>query len=485
MTPVAPDASVPSIAQALLDPEIWALIATINAALALLAAGLASVHALLTKRDSRAAWGWIATCWLFPLAGPTLYYLFGINRLQPQPLPNAPTAPGLDPLAITPVCERSMAEQVRVGQRLTGLLPVPGNRIDVLHNGEEAYPAMLRAIADARCSIRVCTYIFKVGASADRFIAALATAQARGVDVLVLVDGMAELLFAGRIRQRLRKLNVPTARFLKPGLFPPMLRLNTRIHRKLLIIDDRVAFTGGMNIRDRQMLKPPRPDSTSDLHFRLSGPVVAPLAAIFARDWQFTTGEALPDAVPAEAAGGSACRPVTTGPNEDLEKLTVLLIAAIGSAHRRVLIMTPYFIPTLSLLAVLEAAALRGVAVDIVLPARSDQRYVDRASRRFQQALLLRGAAIWLQPAPFAHGKLFIVDDHYLLLGSANLDQRSLRLNFELVVEVFDPAVVAQLALHVVDIRRRSLRVDAAELRARSLPTRLLDGLCWLFSPYL
>lgn len=465
----------------LLDPGIWAVLAAINGFIAAVTAVAASAHALLTKRDSRAAWGWIAACWLFPLVGPTFYYLFGINRLQRL----AVLPPIFDAGPTLAVSNAPLPELVRVGQRLTGLNPTGGNQIDLLHNGEEAYPAMLRAIADARVSIRLCTYIFQAGTAADRFIAALASAQARGVDVLVLVDGMSELFFAGHILQRLRKLQVPVARFLRPSLFPPTLRLNTRIHRKLLIVDDQIAFIGGMNIRDEQMLKPRRPASTSDLHFRLRGPVVAPLTAVFARDWLFTTGEQLPAAIEAPAAGDSACRPVTTGPNEDLEKLTLLLIAAIGSAHRRVLIMTPYFIPSLSLLAALECAALRGVAVDIVLPARSNQRYVDRASRRFQHMLLQRGVAIWLQPAPFAHAKLFIVDDQYLQIGSANLDQRSLRLNFELVIEVFDPVVVARLASHVIEIRRASRSVELKQLQALSLPTRLVDAVCWLFSPYL
>jgi cardiolipin synthase len=264
-----------------------------------------------------------------------------------------------------------------------------------------------------------------------------------------------------------------------------MLNIDLRNHRKLLIVDRRLAFTGGMNIRDCQRLFPPGPHSTADLHFRVEGAVVEQLEAVFINDWHFSTGESLPACGPVPAAGHSVCRVIADGPNQEVEILVMILLGALAAAHRRVLIMTPYFIPGAALLAGLQSAALRGVVVDVVLPARSNQRYVDWASRKFLEQLLKCGVRIWLRPAPFAHSKLFVIDDDYAQVGSANLDQRSLRLNFELILELYDPAVVALLAIHHDEVRGGCKPLGSDALAARPVTERLRDGICWLFSPYL
>lgn len=454
----------------------------------------AASHALLHKRDPRSAWGWIAACWLFPVAGAFLYYIFGINRLQARarrllgapPKPDIPagdtSAPLLSVAGVDPV---ELRELVRLGSAMTGLPLSFGNQIEILHNGDEAYPAMLQAIATAQESIYLCTYIFETGEIGNRFIEALARAHKRGVKVRVLVDGMSEVFFASATRRRLLELGVPAERFLPPRLFPPMLHLNLRNHRKVLIVDGNVAFTGGMNIRDVHMLHPLTQESTSDLHFRVIGPVIEQLEMCFLDDWHFAANEMMPRSEVQSAGGQSTCRVITNGPNEDLDKLAMMLIGALANAHRRVLIMTPYFIPSEALVAALQSAALRGVEVHIMLPLRSDQRYVDWASRKFLEQLLHRGVHVWLRPRPFAHAKLFLVDGYYAQIGSANMDQRSLRLNFELVLEVFDRVLGEKLTRHFDEVRAVSTPLKAADLAERSLVERLRDGVCWLFSPYL
>ena len=147
--------------------------------------------------------------------------------------------------------------------------------------------------------------------------------------------------------------------------------------------------------------------------------------------------------------------------------------------------MTPYFLPPRGLAAQLQTAALRGVEVDVILPERSNLPYVDRATRHMLWELLERGVAVHLQPPPFAHTKLLVIDDEYALVGSANLDPRSLRLNFELDVEIFDAETVSALRAHCSAVRGRSRRLTLADVDGRPLPTRLLDGVAWLFSPYL
>ncbi len=475
----------------LADHEVLRLMLLALYALTALAA---ASHALLHKRDPRSAWGWIATCWLFPLAGACLYYLFGINRLQqrakrllgsPAPLGKPVKQPTERCLAVVGADPVELRELVRIGAAMTGLPLAFGNRIEMLHNGEQAYPQMLKAIAEAGQTIDLCTYIFEGGTVGDQFVQALVAARARGVEVRVLLDGMSQLLFAGPVRRRLDAAGVPVALFLPPRWFPPMLHMNLRNHRKLMLVDSRLAFTGGMNIRDCHLQQPLTPATTTDLHFGLAGPIVQQLAQCFADDWQFATGEELIRNQTSASCGESACRVITDGPNEDLDKLVMILTGALANAHHRVLILTPYFIPNPALMAALQAAALRGVEVHLLLPAQSDQRYVDWAARPYIEQLLRYQVKVWLQPAPFAHTKLFVVDGYYAQIGSANLDHRSLRLNFELVVEVFDRMLVEQLAAHAESARARSAPLELAAMQARGLPVRLRDSLCWLFSPYL
>jgi cardiolipin synthase len=265
----------------------------------------------------------------------------------------------------------------------------------------------------------------------------------------------------------------------------PVFSLNLRNHRKLLIVDGETGFVGGMNIGGREVGKAHH-RRMADLHFRVAGPAVSQLAECFAADWQFAASETLAAPPVAQAAAGDCvCRVITEGPDEDSDKLLFVILGAIAVAHRQVLIMTPYFIPPPELTAALQTAAMRGVDVCLVLPARSNLRYVDWATRRWLPPLLERGIQIYLQPPPFSHTKLLVIDGSYAQIGSANIDPRSLRLNFEIAVEVYDHTVCAQLANYVLSARDHAVRLSAEDLPELPLAGRLRDSLFWLLSPYL
>jgi cardiolipin synthase len=224
----------------------------------------------------------------------------------------------------------------------------------------------------------------------------------------------------------------------------------------------------------------------ADLHFRLMGPVVTQIERVFLTDWGFVTGEHRTWNSPSVAkAGGALCRTVVDGPNEDLEKLTTILIGAVSLARRRILIMTPYFLPSRELIAALQAAALRGVEVVVILPARSNLPFVDWATRNMLWELLRWNVRVYYQPPPFAHTKLFLVDNHYVLIGSANIDPRSLRLNFELTVEVYEQTLSERLSTYIEAIQAQSREVSLQDMDGRPLPIRVRDALVWLLSPYL
>ena len=462
------------------------IVQTAIATLGFAAAATAAIHAVLYKRRPQSAFGWIALCFSLPFAGALLYYLFGINRvrmrarklLQRLPEPLCPTEfLGAPPPMLAPLA--------RLGEAVTGWPLTAGNRIDVLNNAADTFNAMIAAIDGAQEYVHFATYIFDGGPVGKRFASALAAAAARGIDVRVLLDGVGELYSWPPVRHLLRGTGVKFERFLPPRLFPPSVSINLRNHRKSLIVDGVVAFTGGVNIRDRY-LEGAAERRIVDLHCRVAGPVVAQIETVFLRDWQFATqGPAELPGPPSMPAGATLCRAVTDGPDTDLDRLTALYIGAIGQARRRIAIMTPYFVPPRELITPLQAAALEGVDVAVILPARNNLWFIHAATRHMLWELLDRGVNVYYQPAPFVHSKLFYVDDHYAQIGSANLDARSLRLNFEMNLEIYDRDVVTELAQHFERIRGRSHAVTLADVDGRSFGTKVLDGGAWLFSPYL
>jgi cardiolipin synthase len=455
----------------------------------------AAVHALLTRETPSGAFGWIGVSLLFPPVGPLLYYMFGVNRVRVRArrLDRA-SRHGLG--ARRTGADAALRDYHRfIGRRRRGLAAagdrlsvwpvVPGNQIRVLSNGDKAYPPMLEAIDNARRFVYLTTYILETNRVGRRFIQALAAAADRGVDVRVLIDGLGEYYAwpGKRPVALLTSYGVTAARFLPPRLWPPSLRINLRNHRKILVTDGGVAFTGGMNIGDRHFVDGTR--GVADMHFRLAGPIVRQLEAVFLSDWAFATGhQSAISARDLPEVGQAACRTVENGPTRDIERLSTLLQTAVSSASKRVLIVTPYFLPGPALVGALQAAALRGLEVSIVLPGRNNLPFVAWAMRHGLLDLLERGVKVYYGPPPFAHTKLFIIDDDYALIGSPNIDPRSLQLNFELAVEIFDTETVWTLASHVGKTINHSTPITARELASRRWPARLRDSFFWLFSPY-
>jgi len=450
-----------------------------------LIATIAAGHALLHKRDPTAAAGWMALCLLFPIAGPILYLMLGFNRIQMRARrlgTRRGPATGSDPADLD--VPAAFAVQARISHAVTGLDITGGNAVTPLRDGEEAYPAMLEAIEGARHHVFLGTYIFESDQAGKAFAEALRRAYERGVDVRVLLDGAGEWYSWPPIRRRLTRAGVRVARFLPPQLLPPRLLLNLRNHSKILVVDGHTGFTGGMNIGYRHYASQ---DGVRDIHFRFGGPVVEQMEAVFLQDWDFTTGD-ISDHPPtggARNAGSALCRTVVDGPNEDLGRLTMILVGAAAAAQHRLVIVTPYFLPPRDLIGALQAAAVRGTQVDIVLPAHNNLPVVYWATQNMLWELVEWGVNVYHREGQFAHSKLFLVDNQYSQVGSANMDPRSLRLNFELTVEVYDPELTAHLTEEVDTIIAGSRRVTLAELNNRSLPVRLRDAFCWLFMPYL
>ena len=480
--------------------DFWSLSVFISAVHILLAM-IVGAHIVLTKPDVRAAIGWVGLVILAPVIGSVLYALLGINRLRreagrrrrgrPHLWLAPPDAFLLPKHKVTlpdnlPAAERPLA---MLAGSLTNTPLLAGNAVDLLVNGDEAYPAMIAAIDRATRSVALTTYIFDRGQVADQFIEALAQAVQRGVTVRVLIDGVGARYSHPPIVRALRARGVRVARFLPTTLLPwrnPY--LNLRNHRKLLVVDGEIGFCGGLNIRDSCVIASKPATPVLDLHFRFRGPVVGQIMAALAFDWTFTTQEKLagPDWFPTlVTAGAVLARGIPDGPDEDYETLLITILGALSQATRSVRIVTPYFLPDPTLIDALRVAALRGIQVDVLLPAQGNLRFVQWAATAQLSQIVRWGCQVHLTPPPFDHSKLFLVDGAWALVGSANWDPRSLRLNFEYAVECYSREFVSRLD-NVFEAKLATARLLTLEhLDRRSLPVKLRDGIVRLAQPYL
>ena len=465
-----------------------------------------SAHAILTKRDTRSTIGWVGLIWFSPVFGAVAYTLLGVNRIRSRAnrlragtarveheIEGAAAGPDRLAAAIGPP-ESPLRSLAVLVEKVTQRPLTDGNSIEPLEGGDAAYPAMLAAIGSARRSIGLASYIFDNDPTGRMFVDALAAAVRRGVAVRVLVDGIGATYSRPAITGLLAEAGVPVALFLPTGVpfyFP---YANLRNHRKILVVDGEVGFTGGLNIRDGCYLAHAPKHPVRDMHFRLRGPVVAQLLEVFAEDWQFAAGESLDGEEGDEAAwsphlapaGTMPARGIRFGPDDpDVGRIRLVIVAALAAAQKSVRIMTPYFLPDAAVCQALDVAAMRGVVVDIVIPGKNNLSLVGWATTSMLWQVLGRGCHVWLSPPPFDHTKLLVVDDAWAMFGSGNWDERSLRLNFEFNVETYDRELCATLGRHVAGVIARSRSITLDEVDGRSLPVRLRDGIARLFSPYL
>ncbi|MFT8715673.1 cardiolipin synthase [Gluconobacter potus] len=450
---------------------------------------LVTVHALVHKRDTASCTGWIGICWIAPLLGTVLYLMFGINRVRrrAQKMVNRHLWEGRDPLAqYRQTVDGDLAPLSKMLGRLTERPLMRGNSITCLHDGDNAYPAMLEAIGQAKTSIILCSYIFRDDEVGQRFAEALVAAKRRGVEVRVLVDGIGSGYFRCGIERRLRREGVACARFMHSVWPWRMPFINLRNHRKILVVDGTIGFMGGLNIGEENMLRLRTKLPVADTHFRLQGPIVHQLAVAFAWDWSFTTGEELegerylPEPSP---VGDVPMRIVTSGPDTDLEKIEYGMLQAFALARSHIWVMTPYFLPDDRFSTELILAALRGVVIDIVVPKSSNHALIDHARDANLRPFLDAGCRVWMADPPFNHSKLMVVDDEWSFVGSANIDMRSLRLNFEINLEIYDTGVAKDLSTFMQTHRRN--RLTHHDLDSLPFLIRMRNSAIRLLLPYL
>lgn len=404
----------------------------------------ALVPHLLAQRNKspNAILAWLWAILLFPIAGGVFYLLVGSARVERR---HARRASDIDKqvrqkLPAEGGCE--ILGDLKELAIINGFPSVAGNDCDVLPDGTVFFPLLLEAIQSARHHIHTEFYIWANDKTGVMVRDALAEAAKRGVEVRILLDEMGSL--AAR-RSFFKPVLDAGGKFSWFNTFAPLkgrFHLNLRNHRKLLIVDGQVAFTGGMNVGSeywmgRRVGPRRREPAYRDVGVRLRGPVVEQLAEVFAQDWFFATGETLyagvyyPDP---EVRGGVEVQVVPGGPDNDLNEIQLTTLAMLQRAKRSIRIMTPYFVPENALLSALQLAAMRGVEVSIIVPAKGDHAYLTHVTRAYYDDLLPYGIKIYEYQPRLLHAKVTVIDGRVSMCGSANMDVRSLRINFELNV---------------------------------------------------
>jgi len=492
------------------DLGYWALVALLCE---LLSVALAGMHILLNKRQTTSALLWLVIIIFIPLLGTLIYVAFGVDRhgrratakeLQNRAARKRIAELGGDELAKSLLGgdspEETSAEPLEADFFPDGLDPfatllarlgryraVGGCRVELLDGGDAFYDAAVAAIDKAHRSVVLETYSFDGDAVGERVLRALAAAVQRGVRCFLLYDAIGSPQIAGPALTQARADGVEVRAFDMRSALRGRFQINLRNHRKILVIDGAVGFTGGCNFSARHLATEPIESRSEDVHFRVLGPAAVQLSAVFAEDWYSTTGDILSDALiddDPDERGNAVCRVLPSGPDGDHGAFHEVLVAAIHGAQSHVSIVTPYFIPSDEVTMAMRVAARRGVDVTVLLPERLDHRYVLWASNSFLQPLLEAGVRVLRRPGAFLHAKVLVIDGVWALVGSSNVDPRSFFLNYELNLGVTGEAV-AGIETWVTRKCEGAAAVDLVEFVGRGVARRAWENFWGLFRPML
>lgn len=479
----------------------------------LLLFALVTVHCLKNRREASSSLLWIFMAWAFPVIGPVIYVCFGINRVplkalrkhrsnqeflserkarEEETMPLNYWRATHEGKAAEPPTESGRDINAAMDAVLNEYPLLQGNRVEILVSGDEAFPAMEEAIENATHHIHLQTFILGNDRIGRRFLDLLKRKAESGVKVRLLYDrfGSSFALLGGLFRKYRNVPNLQLIGWTQANVLKRQFQVNLRNHRKLLVVDGHTAFAGGINLQEVHTTRAGRP-AIRDYHFRLRGPIVQELQYSFLRDWYFMADED-PELLLNEdyfphipEAGSELVRVINGGPSSELEAMADVFFNVIVSARRELLAVTPYLVPSVDILRAIRSAAQRGVMVRLVVPRRNNHLYAGLAGRALYDDLLSAGVRIFERREPFIHAKAMIVDDTMAIIGTANLDVRSLRLNYETNLAVYDARFVMELKQLVREEIDQSDEISLASWRLRPLRQRLMENFCNLLTPIL
>lgn len=474
---------------------------------------LVSFHALRRRREATSTILWMLVAWGFPLIGPLVYLAFGIDRVPDKSFHKHVTDQRLLkrrkamesetlPLAYWRAVHQARVEepQDHVGRQLNramnAIIPdyplLGGNLIEPLVDGDETFPAMLKSIESATNHVHLQSFIIRDDRTGRQFMDLLAEKARSGVKVRLMFDrfGSTRAFLSGAFRRYSKIPCMRVAGWTQANPFKRQFQINLRNHRKILIVDGRDAFCGGLNIHDDHSTNEGRPP-IRDYHFRARGPIVQELQFTFMRDWYFMTDED-PDELLREAyfpgvgePGTSKVRLINSGPASEMEAISDVFFTAITAAHKQILAVTPYFVPPREIVRAFRLAAMRGVDVRLVVPRKNNHVYARLAGCALYEELLSAGVRIFERRPPFMHAKALIVDDAVALVGTANLDVRSLRLNYETNLAIYGDEFTNRLKGIVLSDIAQSDEINLSDWKKRPTSRKAMENLAYLMMPIL
>lgn len=457
------------------------------------------IPGLLMNRRKPAASvvAWSLSIMLMPLIGSLLFLLLGLNRVERRRISRRDSNRRLGqkipewgqyellPGEETTELSRGMAS---LADRLTDARPTQGNVVEVYCETSRTMEEIERAVEGARHSIHLEYYIFQPDETGRRLRDMLIARAKAGVQVRFLYDSLGSMRLHREFLRPMREAGIQVATFLPGQSLRERWSLNLRSHRKIIVVDGLIGFTGGMNIGDEYLGRDPVLGYWRDTHLRLTGPSVLQLQQVFVEDWYYATNEAL-TSIPVfsepEHLGDEVTQVIAGGPDQEMEPFHSIFFSAINSAEHHVLLTTSYFVPTTALEMALQNAALRGVRVRVLIPQRSAHPLMIVAGRWFYDSLLAAGVEIYEYHKGLLHSKTITVDGKWSMVGSPNFDARSVTLNFEIGVALFGPRMAHLLEEHFQNDLAEATRIDPVEWSKRSWWLKLAEGICRLFAPQL
>lgn len=461
---------------------------------------------LMTKADSTSAVAWILLIFFLPFVGATFFFLFGYQHVgrplrrkrrhkqlyQAPPNPatydSASHVPGSPAWGTLPPLSENLA---RLAHRLGAYSVTQGNAIDFYHEGQPAFDAMLEAIAGAKHHVHLLFFIYQPDNLGRQFLDLL-TAKARaGVEVRFLYDAMGSHRLPWRLLEPLRQAGGQTSVFLPINPFRRRFQVNMRNHRKILVADGTVGFIGGLNIGDEYVGKNAYFGFWRDTHLRLLGPAVVDLQRVFLEDWNFAAGETVesghgsPYFQPNLGGGPYPVQVIESGPDRDLKSIREVTFAAILKAQKRVWIASPYFVPDPGLLDAIRLAAYNGLDVRFLGQLKPDKWVPQFAARYYWADVLAAGVKVYQYAKGMMHSKIVLIDDEFASVGTANLDNRSMFLNFEANCLIYSGQAVKVLEGALLRDFEDSLKLEKSVYAKRPFAARLLENACRLMSPIL
>jgi cardiolipin synthase len=455
-------------------------------------------HLLLLNKRPTATLAWLWALFLFPGIGAVFYLTVGTERVkrrrrrrqrsfrrQRRLAGETSPAEGVLDNLMSDSPERDL---IKTTSRIVGLPTDAAGEIRILRNADVFYAALRERIAQAKTSVHVESFVWRKDEVGAEFLELLVAAARRGVRVRLLLD---ELGCLGLTQRYFRRLVEAGGEFSWcHTLYPSHRRyfFNLRNHRKLQVIDNRVAFVGGMNFGREYLGLNPSLGSWSDLQVELRGPVVTRLQQVFAEDWFFATGREQPLDEVEDAPTKHELSPIQvlrTGPDEDDQPMLRINLALIEAARKRLWISAGYFIPGGTMESALQVARARGVDVRLLVSEKSEHPLLVKAGRSYYAALLRQGVRIFEHRRGIEHSKYTVLDDELAVIGSSNFDDRSMRLNFELSVLVHRPATNHALARLFTEVTADSREILRASFSRRPIHQRMVESILRLFSPLL